>query len=221
MIALSLVLALVACAALLAAGYLFGLQRGQHVRAALRRNHDEQVARIAALETRILSVPPAKPDDGSRDVRAAIQDALGPLLDRERVTRSLSAISVGQTGLGELPSVVDAIMRKGGFATVVLSDASGLPLAASTAASDVELLAGTAAYFHSLAERAARTASPRPISCVVLDDASRTTVHRMFEVGDAHFTLSAVSRGTPLMPGALDAALSPIEQALAPRQAVG
>jgi hypothetical protein len=221
MILLSLGLALVAAAALFAAGYLFGLQKGQHVRAALRRDHDQQAARIAALEARLVSIPPAKLSDESRDLRAAIQDALGPLLDRERVVRSLSAIPVGQAGLGELPSLMDAIMHKGGFAAVVLSDASGLPLAASTAASEVDLLAGTAAYFHALAERATRTQSPCPISCVVLDDASRTTVHRMFEVGDAHFTLSAVARGAPLMPGALDAALSPIEQALAPRQATG
>ncbi len=156
----------------------------------------------------------AQREDGTGDVRRMMNEVLSPMLDRERALQDLASIHVGAGGLGELPKLLDAIADKAGFSTVVLSDEAGLPLAASAGASEVELLAGTAAFFVTLAERAERAAAPRPLSCVVLDETNRTTVHRMFTVGASRFTLSAVSRGLDLSPGALDPALSPLERAL-------
>jgi hypothetical protein len=155
--------------------------------------------------------------DGKEDVRKMMSEVLAPMLDRERVGRELSAIHVGQGGLGELPKLLDAICEKAAFSAVVLSDEAGLPLAASSGAADVDLLAGTAAFFLTLAERAERASLPRPLSCVVLDETNRLTVYRMFAVGATRFTLSAVSRGLNVAPGALDPALSPLERALARR----
>ena len=160
----------------------------------------------------------AQRGDGTNDVRRMMNELLSPMLDRERIGRELSSIHVGGGGLGELPKLLDAIAEKAGFSAVVLSDESGLPLAASTGASDVEALAGTAAFFLTLAERAERAELPRPLSCVVLDETNRMTLHRMFVVGAARFTLSAVSRGANLSPGALDPALSPLERALTRRE---
>lgn len=160
----------------------------------------------------------AQRGDGTGDVRKMMNELLAPMLDRERSLRELSSIHVGAGGLGELPKLLDAIAQKAGFSSVVLSDESGLPLAASSEASDVEGLAGIAAFFLTLAERAERASLPRPLSCVVLDETNRTTLHRMFVVGSSRFTLSAVSRGMALTPGALDAALSPLERALTRRE---
>ena len=53
---------------------------------------------------------------------------------------------------------------------------------------------------------------------MILDESNRLTLHRMFVVGSSRFTLSAVSRGTNLAPGALDLALSPLERALTRRE---
>lgn len=160
----------------------------------------------------------AQRGDGSTEVRKVMSDLLGPMLERERMGRELSMIAVGGGGLGELPKVVDAITKKGGFASVVLSDESGLPLAASEAAADVDSLAGAAAFFLTLADRASHNGHPRPISCVILDDTNRMTLHRIFRVASSRFTLSAISRGAALAPGALDGALSPLERVLDPRR---
>lgn len=160
----------------------------------------------------------AQRGDGTSEVRKVMSEVLAPVLDRERMGRELSAIHVGKGGLGELPRLLDAIAEKGGFAAVVLSDEAGLPLAASSAANDVEELAGTAAFFLTLSDRAERASLPRPLSCVVLDDTNRMTLHRMFNVGTSRFTVTAVSRGLNLAPGALDPALSPLERVLTRRE---
>ena len=157
-------------------------------------------------------------NDEGAGLRQVMQEVLAPLLEREHVGRDLSSIHVETGGLGELPKLLDAIAEKAAFATVVLSDESGLPLAASSGAADVDGLAGTAAFFVTLSERAERAADPRPLSCVILDESNRLTLHRMFAVGSSRFTLSAVSRGTNLAPGALDPALSPLERALTRRE---
>ncbi len=160
----------------------------------------------------------AQRGDGTSDVRKMMTEVLAPMLDRERSLRELSSIHVGDGGLGELPRLLDAIAEKAGFASVVLSDESGLPLAASAAAGDVDGLAGIAAFFLTLGERAERAALPRPLSCLVHDETNRMTLHRMFVVGAARYTVTAVSRGMALAPGALDPALSPLERALTKRE---
>jgi hypothetical protein len=173
------------------------------------RNNDSLREEIRGLIS-TAQKPTHSPEQMSRD----IQKALAPLLDRERLGRELSSIRVGAGGLGELPKLLDEIAIKAGFASVVLSDDSGLPLAANSAASNVDVLAGMASFFLTLAERAERASLPPPLSCVVLDTANRLTLHRMFNVGASRFTLSAVSRGVNIAPGALDPALSPLERVL-------
>lgn len=212
---LVVVLAAAAVLALLVAGYLFGARAGRAARAAILEAKESQAARVMALEARLAALPPAPREDR---VKTELETMLAPLLDRERIGRELSVIHVGGGGLGELPRLLDAIAQRAGFSEVVLSDESGLPLAASTGAGDVEALAGTAAFFLTLAERSERAAQPRPLSCVVLDETNRMTLHRMFVVGASRFTLSAVSRGQNLAPGALDPALSPLERALTRRE---
>ncbi|HEY6879243.1 MAG TPA: hypothetical protein VI299_14555 [Polyangiales bacterium] len=220
MISLSIILALLGASAVAGAGYLLGLRRGARARVALRAELEAERARSGGLEAQLQLRPLPRPDNDGLQLRAAIHDALAPLLSHERVARDLSTIPLGANGLGELPSVISAIAERGGFSAVVLSDDSGLPLAAGGSA-DVDLLASAAAYLQGFAERAARADQPRPLACVVLDDDHATTVHRMFSVGGARFSLSAISRGSVLVPTALDAALAPIEQALAPRRSVG
>ncbi len=217
---LAILLAATATTTLLVAGYAFGARQGRAARAALEKALETEIARAHGLSAR-LSTPASEPPPGSGDVRAVIEDALAPLLTRERVARDLASIHLDRTGLGGLPDAIDAIATTGGFQTVVLSDDAGLPLAASTESEEIDILAGTAAYIQGLAERAVRSELPRPVSCVLLDDAQRTTVHRMFALGSERFTLSAVSRGAALFPGALDAALPAVERALAPRQKTG
>lgn len=156
----------------------------------------------------------AERGEGERDMRRIIDEALEPLRERETLGHDLSTIHVGSGNLADLPALLDAIATKAGFSSVVLSDESGLPLAASAGSMDVDGISGTAAFFVTLAERAERASLPRPLSCVVLDETNRITVHRLFSVGDTRFNLSAVSRGRAMAPGVLDPALLPLERVL-------
>ncbi len=170
---------------------------------------------LQATLQKVVSTQFAQRGDGAAEMRKVMNEVLAPVLERERVGRAMSSIHAGAGGLRELPTILDAIATKGGFSATVLSDESGLPLAASAGAADVEELAGTAAYFLTLADRAERTSTALPLSCLVLDDANRMTLHRIFRVGDARFTVSAVARGQGLPPTALDGALAPLERVLA------
>ncbi len=166
---------------------------------------DEVRRRLVGLERRA----PA-----TLQIEGDLRRLVTPMLDRERVSRELAKLDVGKGGLVELPGLLDTIAEKSGFASLVLSDEAGLPLAASKGAVDVDTVAGSAAFFLVLSERAAHASRPRPLSCVVLDETNCMTLHRMFAVGPAHFTVSAVARGVHLGPGALDPALSSLERAL-------
>ncbi|MFO0664221.1 MAG: hypothetical protein U0174_09720 [Polyangiaceae bacterium] len=162
----------------------------------------------------------ARRDEGGAEMKKMMNEVLAPFADRERLGRALSSIGVGRGGLGELPTLLDAIAEKAAFAGVVLSDEAGLPLAASTDTSDVEIIAASAAFFGTLAERSERAGQPRPLSCLILDETNRTLLFRLFSVGDSRFALSAVCRGKLLAPGALDPALAPLEVALKRREVV-
>lgn len=151
--------------------------------------------------------------DDTAAVRETVRELLAPMLDHERLGRELAQLP-GGTSLGELPRLLDAIADRGGFSAVVLSDEVGLPLAASASARDVELLAGTASFVLTLADRAARDGAPRPLAVVVLDESNQHVLHRIFVVDGTRFTLTAVSRGVHVAPGALDAALAKLEAVL-------
>lgn len=100
---------------------------------------------------------------------------------------------------------------------MILSDDGGLPLAASAGAADVETHSATASLLQMLIDRAERSGTPRPVAVVLEDVTSQLVLHRFFVVDGLRFTLSAVSRGMYLAPGALDPALAKLEGALTKR----
>ncbi len=164
-----------------------------------------------------LMAPLLRKQDDTTALRDMMKDLLKPIVDRDRLGRELSSLQDG-LGLGELPRMLDAIAEKGGFSTVVLSDDMGLPLAANTTAINVDTLAGVASWLLTLVERAERTDAPTPLAVVVQDSSNQFVLHRIFEVGAQRFTLTAVSRGLNVAPGALDGALGKLEKVLhAPR----
>ncbi len=174
----------------------------------------QQATQPAQLQATLQQVLTAQRGDGATEIRKVMSELLAPVMERERVGQALSSIRVAEGGLRQLPRMLDEIAAKGGFAAMVLSDEAGLPLAASTGSHFVEEIAGVAAFFLTLADRAERASLPPPLACVVLDQASQTTLHRIFKVGDVRFTVSALSRGQTLVPGALDGALAPLQRLL-------
>jgi len=158
--------------------------------------------------------PLLRKQEDTAALRDMMREMLAPMIERDRIGKELSRLETGST-LGELPRMLDAIAEKGGFSTVVLSDDVGLPLAANGNALDVEVLAGMASFLLTLADRAERNGAPRPQAVVVLDESNQHILHRIFAVDSVRFTLTAVSRGVYVAPGALDAALGKLEKVLA------
>ncbi len=191
---------------------------------ALKAEMQAQVASIARLSNdpetlkqdlqRLVAPLVQQRDAEARKIGDMMKEVLAPMLDRDRLGRELMQVKVG-TGLRDLPRVLDAICEKGGFSSVVLSDDEGLPLASNGAARNVESLAGTSALFFTLVDRAAERREARPSAVLVQDEGNQVTLHRMFTVGSSRFVLTAVGRGLAVAPGALDAALPKLENALA------
>lgn len=175
-------------------------------------------ANVLRSEVQKVLQPLLRKQDDTAALREMLREMLAPVVERERIGKELSRLEPGSS-LGELPRMLDAIAEKGGFASVVLSDDAGLPLASSSNARDVEVLAGTASFLLTLADRAQRDGVPRPQAIVVLDESNQHVLHRIFTVDSARFTLTAVTRGVHVTPVALDAALGKLERVLAKRAA--
>lgn len=162
--------------------------------------------------------PLLRKQEDTAALREMMREMLAPMIERDRIGKELSRLEAG-SGLGELPRMLDAIAETGAFTTVVLSDDVGLPLAANGSALDVEMLAGMASFLLTLADRAERNGVARPQAVVVLDESNQHILHRIFSVDSVRFTLTAVSRGVYVAPGALDAALGKLEKLLAKKVA--
>ncbi|MBI2392378.1 MAG: hypothetical protein HYV09_22520 [Deltaproteobacteria bacterium] len=160
-----------------------------------------------------LMAPLLRRQDDTSGLRDMMSELLKPIVERDRLGKELSSVQEGE-GLRELPRMLDAIAEKGSFATVVLSDDAGLPLAANRSAADVDALAAVASWLITLVHRAERSEAARPLSFVVHDSWNQHVIHRVFDVGAQRFTLTAVSRGMQVSPGTLDAALGKIERVL-------
>ncbi len=143
-----------------------------------------------------------------------MRELVGPMLEKQRFGHELSQLEAGAVNLGALPRLLDSIAEKGSFQTVVLSDEMGLPLAASSKASDVDLLAGVAAMLLTLSDRIATGGAASPTSIVLQDEANQHTVHRIFSVAGVRYMLTAVTRGKYLSPEALDPALAKLGRVL-------
>ncbi len=196
---LAVLIGVAAAALLLAAGYLFGVRRGSSAREALRQR----------LSTRGL-------DGDDESLRGAIQQLLAPLVERDQLGYDLAHLELGTGRRGELPRLLDDIADKGGFATVLLSDQDGLPLAASSGAADVDRLAGYSSMVMVVADRLSRNAGPAPLAITVHDESNQQLLSRLFAVAGQSLVLTAVAAGTNLSPTALDPALAKLEAILAP-----
>lgn len=194
------------CGLFLLTGYLLGVRLGAAARDELRAALDRARADADRLASREL---PGE-GDGLREV----QRILSPLLERERVAQSIQHIALGRGTRDELPRLLDAIAAAGGWSAVVLSDDSGLHLAASADAERVEVLAGVWSQLLSLADSVVENGEPAPVSARVSDLDGRVLVHRIFSAGNQRFLLTAVSRGASLGPEALEPAVAKIERVL-------
>lgn len=189
---------------LLAAGYLIGAKRGRAARERLR-------VRCDALERDVVRATSA---GGDGALREDLERLLAPLVERERRQVDLSTLGGGTLGRSDLVRLLDGIAQTGGFVSIHLSDASGLPVASSSDARDTERMSGIASIVFLLAERVERDGGAAPAALVIKDHADRLTLHRIFSIGGKRLLLSAVTTGAELSVRALDPALGRLERAL-------
>lgn len=209
MILLTSLLALGAALTLLAAGYLAGAARGWQARENLRNLNRGFAKEIASLRQR--SVPPK---NGEADLRAALNDILSPLVQRERLSYEMSRLEGGIGQQRNLTAVLDQMANKGNFSSVLLSDAQGCRLAASSTTQDPERLGATASLLLLMADRIARDGSPAPLSMMLHDTANTTTLCRLFLVDNHRMTLTVVAHGAELTPAAVDPVLAKLNAML-------
>jgi hypothetical protein len=166
-----------------------------------------------ALKT--LLGPLLERDTEARNLRETVQGLLGPMVERERLGLAFSQLDRDVQTRGGLPRLLSLIAERGGFMTVLISDAEGLPLATNDTCENSETLAATTSLLLTLADRIAQSGDPPPIAAVLRDEDNRIVLHRLFRVGEERYVLTAVSKGLFLPPDVLDPSLVQIERILA------
>lgn len=214
---ISVVIGLAAAVLLLTAGYLFGVKQGARARDRLRQQDLAQSQELARLREQLS----LRGTEQQEHLKATLEQLLSPLIQRDRLSYELSNLD-GQSGRqSDLHKLLDQIADKGNFATVLLTDNDGWPLAANSNAQDLDRLGATASLLLLVADRMAGDGVPAPLSLMVHDAANTVTLCRFFRVGDHRLTLTAVSPGTLLTSTALDPALVKVDAALLDREHQG
>lgn len=217
MLVVSAIVGLAAAVFLLTAGYLLGVRRGAVARDRLRIQDLTQTEDLSRLREQ-LSQRNVEQDE---KLKATIQQLLSPLIHRDQLSFDLSHLE-GHTGqYGDLNRLLDQIADKGNFATVLLSDNEGWPLAASSNAKDLDRLGATASLLLLVADRLGADDAPVPLSLMVRDADSMVTLCRIFRVGDHRLALTAISPSVLLTCTALDPALVKVDAALVGRKLTG
>jgi hypothetical protein len=195
---------------LLAAGYLYGVRLGFKARENLRSLNLRQVQELQELQTR-LSAQTSEQDKG---LRAAIQQLLVPLVQREQLSISLSQLNTGLSQHRDLTQLLNQIAEAGNFSTVLLSNEEGLPLAANSSAREFDRLSAVSSLLLLMMDKIAGNDLPPLLSIMLHDESNSTTLCRIFRVHDQRLSLTAVSSGARLTPTALDPALAKVNAAL-------
>ena len=179
---------------------------------------DDGVAQLEALRSELQqTLAPLVAQD--RENHKMMLDVLGPLMERERRAQGLTLLSPNRRGRHHLPRLLDMLVRRGGFATVLLSDEMGLPLAASSGARDADVIAGVSSLVFTLADRVASSGAAAPMAVLLRDSSNQRILHRIFTVEKERFLVTAVAKGNEIATDALDPALAALEDILGPQAA--
>ncbi len=168
----------------------------------------------AQAEVKRLAAALTQRRDAARDDLREVERILSPLLERERVAQAIQHVDLGRGTRDELPRILDAIARASGLSALVLSDDSGLPLAASEGSERAEVLAGVWAQLLIVADRVVENGEPAPSGVRVDDVSGRVLAHRIFTAGRERFLLIAVGRAGGLGPDVLEPAVAKLERVL-------
>jgi hypothetical protein len=207
---LAIISGLGAALLLLTAGYLFGARKGALARERLR----QQVQVLGADLEQLREQSSQRTADRDRSLRTTIQHVLAPIVERERISLELAQFRGSDGQRRNLVPLLDKIAAVGRFSTVLLANEEGLPLAANSAAENLDRLAACSTRLALVADQIAGEQGLAPLSVMLRDASDATTLCRIFHVQDQKLTLTAVSSDTRLTSVALDPALAKIDVAL-------
>lgn len=217
----------VAVAVALFAGYLFGVRVSRLANQSLRQEREAAVAEIGRLRQQAglqtpdlradlagLLAPLLQRDREQQGLGETVQRLLAPMVERERRGLALAEAGRGATRRGELPALLESLAERGDFQAVVLSDETGLPLAASKKADQPEVLAACSSLMLTLSDRLKSSGQPDARAMVIRDEAQRLTIHRILNLGEERYVLVAITSSPSASPEILDPALPRIEALL-------
>ncbi len=208
----TVIVGLVAAFLLLAAGWLLGVRRGHASREQLRHLIFEQSRELQQAKDDFAQ----RSQQQERNLKATIEQALAPLVQREQLSIDLSQLKSGSGERRDLTLLLDQIADVGNFSTVVICDDEGLPLAANDKGQDVDRHAANSSLILLLADRMTNSGQATPMSIMVHDESNVTTLCRFFRAQDQRLSLTAVTSGARLGPTALDPALVKVTGMLTP-----
>ena len=179
-------------------------------------NGDDNLERLDSLRAELQQTiaPLVQQDRENQGIRQMMLDVLSPLMEKERRAQGLTLVSPNRRGRTHLPRLLDTLVRRGGFAAVLLSDEMGLPLAASAGARDADVLAGVSSLVLTLADRVSSSGGAAPLAVLLRDSSNQRILHRIFSVNGERFLVTAVSKGNEISTDALDPALAALEDVL-------
>ena len=153
----------------------------------------------------------------TRELRDAVNDLLGPIVERERLGLELARLDPGLNGRGGLSHLLSNMATRAGFSTVLVTDNNGLPMGQSDGAKRVEMLCATLGMILNMVDRIANSGGSNPLAVVLRDADNQVAIHRLFKVEGQRYVLTAIASGSFLSSDVLDPTLPRIERVLTNR----
>ena len=214
MMPLAIILGVTTAAILIFSGYLLGIRRGLQARERLREQSLQLAEENRLIERNLVEFKIKDNQKLIDSLRYIVEQALAPLIQRERLLLELSNLNTISGDSNSLVLLLDEIAEKGQFWAVSLHDEQGLLIAASSNSENLDRLTAISTFVLLFAERIGRDATPAPLSMMIHDESNIATLCRLFNVGQHKLLLSAVATGTQLTPTSLDPALAKVDSIL-------
>ena len=224
---IAIIIGIFAAIILLFAGYIFGVKQGRLVRKNLQEQllfSQQEVKQYNLTTEKKMDTLLKKSGDLSGHLNRVsaplsawqsqiekLDDSLkkmqGSVNQNSKMAFELTNLKTNATDRGNLTRLMDEIVDKAGFETVLLSDDNGLPIAANNSFTDLDHLAAISAFVLIFSDRFIRDGATTPLSLLTHDNENQEMLCRIFHVGSQRFVLTAISIDLLLTSTTLDPTL--------------
>ena len=215
------IVGLIATISLLLAGYIFGIRQGRFARENLKdqlaHSHNE-INRLINTESKIDTLIEQN-DSLNRTMEPSVEwelqltkldnavKAIQSSVKNSTTSNGLTNLQTSATHRSNLTDLMDEIIEKAGFESVLLSDDQGLPLSGNTGIQNLDRLAAISAFALIFCDRFTRDGFVAPLSLMTHDPEHREMLCRVFYIGQQRFVLTAIAIDLMLTSDALEPTL--------------